>query len=248
MLILLTVAAFLVTLVLYAPAALLLSWSASDDNPFRAYGVHGTLARGTVSQITAHDRPVLHGLRWQLNTGRLALLRLSMDVESEGDTPIRARYTQPLFGKARLSDLNALVGANTLLAIGGQAQLPVDGRIRLALSRIDFSQGLPIHAEGTAEVNGLAWTQARDPLRLGDFTATLSTDNAGILAVLASGNGPLELTGEAHLYKDRRYDLHLRLKPRPNAEPQVQTLIRSIGAPDAQGWHHIRQQGSLQDS
>ncbi len=240
--------AFLATLILHAPATLLYGRT-EPAAAVRLHGVQGTLAQGRFSALTVNNRAVLNDARWTLNPLWLALLRLSADLESgadgSSDAVLRASVSQAVFGKLRWSDVDGTASVNALLGATGQPALPVQGQVSLNLPLVLIDQGLPVHAEGTAEIQGLAWTLAREPLLLGDFSAVLSTDDKGILASLSSGPGPLELTGEAHLTEDRNYDLHLQLKPRPEANAQLQSLIRSLGQPDTQGWYHIRRQGAL---
>lgn len=248
---------FLTTLVLHAPAALLYSQKEAKPpaDAVRLHGIQGTLSRGGFSALTVNNRVVLTDARWTLHPLWLGLLRLSADLETGGDVPaageagssatLRASVSRAVFGKLRWSNVDAAASVKTLLSAANQATLPVEGQISLSLPLVLMDAGVPVHAEGTAEVQGLAWTLAREPLQLGDFSATLSTDDKGILAALSSGPGPLELSGEARLAGDRSYDLHLQLKPRPEAGAQLQTLIRSLGQPDVQGWYHIRRQGTL---
>jgi hypothetical protein len=242
---------FLATLVLHAPAALL--YSQKEGKPpadaVRLHGIQGTLSRGGFSALTVNNRVVLTDARWTLHPLWLGLLRLSADLavsgNGGGDAVLRASVSRAVFGKLRWSDVDAAASVKTLLSAANQAALPVEGQIRLNLPLVLMDAGVPVHAEGSAELQGLAWTLAREPLQLGDFSAALSTDDKGILATLSSGPGPLELSGEARLSGDRSYDLHMQLKPRPEASAQLQTLIRSLGKPDVQGWYHIRKQGTL---
>ncbi|HUS24066.1 MAG TPA: type II secretion system protein N [Candidatus Binatia bacterium] len=236
-------AAFLSVLVLHAPAALLLRTPA--DGAFQFAGVEGTLAAGRVGAVLAGARPVLSDLHWTLRPWWLPLLRLTVDVEAGGDTPLHARVSRALFGRLRLSDIEAAATAKSLLALLGQPALPVEGQARLSLSTLKFDKGLPVEARGTAQVHDLAWALAREPLKLGDFTATLDTDDRGVHVVIGSGPGPLEAGGELRLSPDRTYDTHLQLRPRADAGQQLRALLQSLGAPDAQGWYHVRRQGAL---
>jgi general secretion pathway protein N len=238
--------AFLVTLLLHAPAALLWSWAqqAPATGPV-LHGVHGTLADGGFAAMTVNNRPVLREARWTLHPAWLALLRLSADIEAGGDTVLRVNVSRSLLGKLRLAELNAAGSVKALLGSLGQPALPIEGQARLDLPVLKLDAGLPVEARGSAELVNLQWTLAKEPLALGNFTADLSTDDKGIAVDMASGPGPLELSGTAHLAPDRSYDVHLQLRLRPQAPAQLQTLVQSLGQPDAQGWYHIRRNGTL---
>jgi len=245
-LILLAALAFVVTLVLHAPAPLIYGWStAKGTTQTRLHGVQGTLASGGFSAMTVRDRTVLADARWTLRPAWLALLQLTFDVETGGDTVLRARVSRTPLGKLKLSDVDALTSAKSLLGLTGQLLLPVEGQVRLALSTLKLDGGVPTDADGSLEVRGLAWALAREPVVLGDYTAALSTGDSGIVASMANDGGPLELSGEARLANDRTYDLHIQFRPRPEASPSLVTLVRSAGTPDAQGWYHLRRQGTL---
>lgn len=246
-LVVLALLAFVATLVLHAPASLVYAFSRGTQPAGGAvlHGVHGTLAAGGFSGLTVNNRPVLGDARWTLHPWWLPLLRLSADVEAGGDTVIRVSVSRAVFGRLRLSQLNAAGNVKALLGSLGQPALPVDGQARLDFPLIRLDGGVPIEARGTAEIQNLAWTLAREPLPLGSFTADLSTDDKGIRVDLSSGPGPLELSGVATLAPDHAYDLHLQLRPRPQAPEQLLTLVRSLGQVDAQGWYHVRRNGSL---
>jgi len=244
----LAVVAFLVTLVLHAPAALLYAWSQDPKQPskVRLHGVHGTLAQGGFAALSVGNRPTLREVRWTLRPAWLALLRIAADFEAGDEAVLRVRVSRSVFGALRLSGLNSAGSVKSLLQMLGQPVLPVEGQARLDLPLLRLDQGAPIEAEGSVEIENLTWTLAREPLPLGSFNAALSTDKQGIQVSFGSGPGPLEIGGSATLGGDRSYDLDLQLRPRPEAPAQLLTLVRSLGAADAQGWHHVRRKGTLQ--
>jgi general secretion pathway protein N len=246
-LVLLGLLAFLVTLVLHAPAAVLYAWTHPEKNPAgaRLHGVEGTLVDGGFAALTVNNRAVLSEAQWHLKPAWLALLRFTADLEAGGDSVVRMRVSRAVLGKLRLSDISAAGSVKSLLGVLGQPSLPVEGQARLEMPMLRLDEGLPVEVEGNAEIENLSWTLAKDPLLLGSFSAALSTDDKGILVSLSSGKGPIELSGTATLGKEKAYEVTLQLRPRQEAPQQVQTLVRSLGAPDAQGWYHIRRSGKL---
>lgn len=244
----LAAAAFLLTLVLHAPAALLYAWTQNPAQPakHRLHGVHGTLSAGGFAGLTVNNRPTLTDARWTLRPEWLALLRVAVDLEAGDDAVVRARVSRSVFGALRVSNLASAGSAKALLRMLGQPALPVEGQVRLDLPLLRLSGGAPIEAEGSVELENLTWTLAREPLTLGSFNAALTTDKDVIQVNFGSGPGPLEVGGTATLGAERVYELDLQLRPRPDAPQQLLTLVRSLGPADGQGWHHLRRKGTLQ--
>ncbi len=242
----LAAAAFLLTLVLHAPGNLLYAWvlNARPGMPNQLHGIHGTLSQGGFAALTINNRPVLGQASWDLHPLWLALLRVSADVQSSGDPVVRMRVSRSVFGSVRLSRVNAAGSVKALLGALRQP-LPVEGQARLDLPLLRLVGGTPIEAEGSVEIENLAWTLAKEPLALGSFNAALSTANDVIHVNFGSGPGPLEVGGTATLGAERAYELDLQLRPRPGAPEQLLTLVRSLGPADGQGWHHLRRQGTL---
>jgi hypothetical protein len=239
--------AFLATLVLHAPAALLYAWVAKPGEPakIRLHGLHGTVSSGGFAALTVNNRPALRDARWTLQPAWLALLRVAIDFEAGQEAVVRARISRAPFGALRLSQLTSAGDIKALLQMLGQPALPVQGQARLDLPLLRLDAGVPIEARGSIEIESLAWTLAREPLPLGSFNAAVTTEERGILVNFGSGPGPLEIGGSAVLKPDHNYELDLQLRPRPDASEQLVTLVRSLGAADAQGWHHVRRQGPL---
>jgi hypothetical protein len=242
-LVVLAVAAFLVTLLLHAPAALVLK--PSKDGSTQWVGAEGTVSSGRVAALVVNQRPIVTGLQWTLRPWWLALLRVTLDVQAGSDSVLRARVSRALFGKLHLSGIEAAIDVRSMMAALGQPMLPLEGQVHLVFDSLKFDQGLPVQAQGTAELHGIAWTLAREPLKIGDVTAAFDTDDKGVLATLSSGPGPLELGGEARLGPDRTYDANLQMRPRAEAGEQLRALLKSLGTPDSQGWYHLRRQGTL---
>ena len=246
-LVLIGILAFLAAAVLHAPAdRLYAALSTRQPEPALAlHGVHGTLSEGGVAGISLNRRAWLGEIDWRLRPAWLALLRLTADVEMRGDPQLQLTISRSVLGRLRLNNLDAQGTVKSLLLLAGLPPLPVEGQAHLLIDSVQFSAGLPTQVDGLAEIHGLIWTLAREPMVLGDFIANLASDDKGVFAQLASAAGPVELSGEARLALDRSWDFHLQVKPRPEATPQVLALVRSLGNPDSGGWYHLRRRGNL---
>ncbi len=239
--------AFGLSLIATAPAATLYGWLAPKEPPplIQPSGLSGSLFKGQAELLRYLQRPVLSGLSWELEamsllTGRLAYRLLARDPQ----LPLAGRVAIGL-GGAHIDDFKMAGGIRALAAIAGQPFVPVNGQAALDLRRLRLEQGWPRDAEGSLQVVGLAWTLARDPVALGDFEASFTREQDDLVSLIRTLSGPLDLNGDARLKADRSYELHLQLRPKPDAPPMVQNLVRSIGTADAQGYFHIRRQGQM---
>lgn len=241
---LLTLISFLVATILYSPAAQWHARFAADSGALKLYGVEGTLAQGGVSGGVVNDgRRVLDRLQWTLQPWRLLLLQLGLDLKggiSESGFSVRLQWA-PGAG-LHLRDLEAALDVKTLAQLAGQSYVPIEGRTQIRLDTLDWNDAQPA-AAGRIEVRDLRWTLARAPLVLGDFDVQIEPFDDGVKLILSSVSGPLELRGETRWLAERRYDTDIQMRPKPDADAALQSLVRSIGPADAQGWHRFNRRG-----
>ena len=100
-------------------------------------------------------------------------------------------------------------------------------------------------AGGAISIGRLRWALGRNPLVLGDFAITVSTEAGVIVARVAPTAGPLDVGGELRLNADRSFEVDLKIKAKPEAEPPVQNLVRTLGQPDTEGYFHIKTREQL---
>ncbi|HSW15470.1 MAG TPA: type II secretion system protein N [Solimonas sp.] len=238
----------LLALLAYAPAATLKGWLQPKDQPPAAelFGIEGTLVAGRVDGVVIGGRTVVADLHWQLRPLQLLLGRIGWTLDA-GKDPIlfNGQASMSALGTLRLADFRANAGLPALLGSLGYF-LPFDGQAGLDFSRL-VARGRQLQqAEGSVQLQGLAWALGPNRTPLGDFRADVTTTDEGdVIAKLASVSGPLELSGEARLKPDQSYDTHLQMKPKPGAPPMLQNMLTQMGAPDPQGYYHLTRQGSL---
>lgn len=236
---------FVAGLIVHAPAATLYGWFAPADSPVVVAGLSGTPLQGEAASLRYQQRPALSSLRWRLQPASLLRGRLAYHLQSLDPRLSLDGYAATGFGGAHLNDFKLGSGLREVLAIAGQAFLPVDGQAMLDLSQLHLRDGWPQDAKGTLRLANLAWTLARDPVVLGDFEASFDREQDDLVALVRTVSGPLDVNGDARLRADRRYSMHLQVRPKPDAPPMVQNLVRSIGPVDAQGYFHIRYEGQV---
>lgn len=241
-----TVVVFIGSLIGQAPAATIYAWfKPKGPAPVELVGVQGIVSAGRVSGININNRPALNSLNWTLQPWRLLLGQLGFHLESHGDTMLDSNVALSVFGVS-VNNTQGVMNLKSLLTAIGQPFLPLDGQARVQLKALRIKKSQFKSADGRVEIHGLAWTLAQEPIMLGDFAATITTENDVIMVRFEPLAGALDLNGTAKLSPDQTYQADLQLRPKPGAPPLLSSLLGSIGPADPQGWHHIRQQGRLQ--
>jgi hypothetical protein len=246
-LVLIGVFAFLVFAVINAPIAVLYGWFAPQGARVQLVGLDGSLGEGRVAGLLVNGRPALNDLHWRFRPLQLLLLRDGFQVDGGGSAiTLDSGLALLPGGGLNLNDARVAGSIKSVLGLAGQAYLPIDGQAGLSLDRLRLRKGFPTLAEGRLQLDHLAWTLSKEPLLLGDFEALLTTESDRIVAKVQPLAGPLDVGGEIRMLTgDRSYEVDLQVKPKPNAEPLVQNLVRSLGQPDTQGYWHIRSRGQL---
>jgi general secretion pathway protein N len=243
------IAAFVISLVVLAPAATLYSWFKPKQTPAAAefLGLQGSVSEGRMAGLSINGHPALNDLHWTLKPLRLLLAQAAFQVQAGGDAALDGQVALTPWGGVNLDNLRTGMGVKGLLTIVGQPYLPVDGQTSLDLKGLRLRGHQLKSAEGEIRIHSLAWTLAKDPLILGDFNAHVSTDGGNVLVKIEPVSGDLEMNGDAKLtVADQSYEAHLQLRAKAGANPMLNNLLSSIGQPDPQGWYHLRQHGKLQ--
>lgn len=236
---------FTVTLIANAPAALLYSAFKPETSPLQIHGLQGPWAQGTLSGISFNNRVVAQDLRWHFKPLHLLLGRAALHVSGGGQIATVEGGIATGLGGQRLTDFRFAGGIKSLAAAVGYAFVPVDGQVGGELGKLILKGGQINYVEGSLNLNGVAWTLAREPLLLGDFRADIATAPEAITATISSPSGPLEASGFAKLAPDQSYDVDILVKPKPGASEMLLNYLKTLGAPDPQGFYHLRQRGRL---
>jgi general secretion pathway protein N len=238
------VIAFALALIVQAPMPVLYGWLAPKESKIELYGLQGSVLHGSVAGIGMQGKPAWQELHWTLRPLHLLTGRLVADVETSMPAVVKSRVAMAPWGKS-LSGVHASGSLRALLSAVGQGYLPIEGQMTAELDSVSLSNNLPTAADGTLLVEGLSWTLAKDPVVLGNFRATAATENDQIQLKVESVSGPLDVSGSVNVDREQAYTVDLRVKLKPDANQMVQTLVRSLGQPDPQGYYHIKRQGKL---
>lgn len=236
---------FAITLVSQVPAALLYGLFKPKTSPMQVHGLQGAWSHGSLSGISINNRLAAQDLHWQLKPWQLLLGRVAIGLSGGGQIATLDGGVATGLGGLRLSDFRFAGGIKNLAAAAGYAYVPVDGQAGGDISKLVMKNGQLNFAEAKVDLKNLAWTLARDPLLLGDFQADITTAPEAVTALITSSAGPLETSGFAKLLPDQSYDVDILVKPKPGASEMLLNYLNTLGAPDPQGFYHLRQRGKL---
>lgn len=235
--------AFVLALLVHAPAGALYAWLAPKAATIELYGVDGTLLHGSVAGVGVQGRAAWQSLRWDLHPLALLTARILADIDTSTPAVVRARVSLAPWGTT-LGNLRASGSVRTLLGAMGTV-LPIEGQVSADLKSLRLKSGKPKSADGVIDIEGLSWTLAKDPVVLGNFRGTASTDAGKITLKIESISGNVDANGTIDLDADQAYTVDLRIKVKPGAPPMVQNLVQSLGAPDSTGTYHVLRKGTL---
>lgn len=244
--------AFVYGALIYAPAGTVAFYGWLKPAPqggatVEVYGLQGRVGAGQLSGLQIGNRRLLLDLQWHLKPLWLLLGQARFHISGSGnETATSGDIAFAPLHTIKLHGFQASGALKPLLAAAGQAFLPVDGKAGVDADDLVFKNGVPQKLAGTVRVQQLVWTLAKDPVPLGDFQAIVSNDKGDSLAKIESTGGPMELSGDARFGADQSYAITLQFRLKPDATPMLRNLVAGAGAPDAQGWYHLRQNGKLQ--
>ena len=245
-LILLGVLVFLYALVMYAPLSVVYGYLKPEGSPVELLGVSGTPKQGSAAGVVVRGETAVRDLRWTLSAWQLLIGRAAFEFSGNGDgLVLEGHAALPITGGVHLSDLRASGSVKPLLS-AFKLYLPIDGQLGLDAQKLVLHDGFPTKAEGSLTLNRLAWKLGRDPLMIGDFQAEVVPADEGLAAKIKTLGGPLDASGEAALHANRSYEMHLQIRAKADAPPPLVNMLRTLGAPDNQGYYHIRRTGQME--
>ncbi len=240
------VVVFVITALTHMPAALLYGWLKPHLAGIEIFGIDGRVGQGRAMGFSMNGRPVTEQLQWQLQPWWLPLGNFAAHIEGSGAAELSGGARTAPGGRLRLSHFSVHGTVEALAGAVGMPLVPVIGIADLKLAKLGIAHGVPVSVEGTLDVQGLTWKFAANPIPLGNFRATATTDKDVVIAKIQSTGGPIDANGEMRVTpKDKTYDLDLKVRPKPEADSALRDLLQQIGPPDPQGNFLIRQHGTL---
>ncbi len=237
------VAAFLVFLIAFLPASVLLRFLPSEVS---LSGLQGTVWRGEAKAVAVRGQPI-GALRWSSRPWRLLLLQLDYAVRylPEGG---QVDMDVSLHGARRLEISNAR-GSLPIMALDGLLGPPGwKAMAELDVSRLVLVDGFPEIAAGSLVLRDLTAPRASG-VNIGDFELILGEGSVGSESIAGRlrdlGGGPMQVRATLELKPDRSYLLSGEVAAGPEAGAVVQRTLRFLGPADSLGRRPFTVEGTL---
>jgi hypothetical protein len=230
------------------PAGTAYRWFAPQG--LQLVGIQGTVWSGRAEVGSAFGLG-LQDVRWRIDALPLLIGRLSGRLDARlADGFVGTDFAAGM-RRVRLEELRASVALPTLRAL-----LPVqgmEGMANVSLASLQLEDGWPTSALGELKLGQLQvapLVPMGQPglIALGDYDVRFTAAEDEIIAaeLKDTGSGPLEVSGNLRLDRERRYALDALIMPRPGAPgPLVDGLNLMAEEPDATGRRRLTLTGSL---
>lgn len=236
-------AAFIVFLVAFLPASVLLRYLPAEVS---LAAVEGTVWRGAAGNVVIRGKPV-GALRWSNRPWRLLLLQLDYAVQylpPGGQVDLDVRLHDP--GRLDIADAR---GSLPIMALDGLLG-PSGWRAtaELDVQRFVLVRGFPEVAEGTLVLRDLVAPGPRGT-NIGSFELTLGAGAVGSDSIAGRlrdlDSGPMRVRATLELKPDRSYLLSGEVSAGPEAGEVILRTLRFLGPADSLGRRPFTVEGTL---
>lgn len=233
---LLGVLAFVLSLLLLAPATLVTDWIATRLPGLRVQTVEGLategFARGVQWRGVRIDRL---NWNWQASTLWSGWLEFRLGID-DPEIKLHGKIAINPSHQLRLRDASGRMLLARLGALAGQPGPPLQGVLEFNLRELSLNAaGRPQTADGAIYLLN-ARTTLGQPLNLGDFTIQLTPASPeGIQGAIKDHDGPLALEGTLNLRPDGRYHFTGQAAVRDDGPPALRQAMNLLGPPGGDG-------------
>lgn len=234
--VLLGLTAFLLFLLLQAPATLLTDRIGTHLAGFSVQGTEGSVIEGAMQGVRWRgvriERIAWRWLPLALFVGRLEFSLKTTDPEIK----LTGHAAIGLNQLTRLRDLTSRLPLSRLGSLVGAVNLPFDGITELDLHELDLNAaGRPLAALGTVRMLNLR-VNLGQPLNLGDYEIRFDSQDAKeIQGKIKDNNAPLAVEGTLNLSPDGRYRLAGHAALRDPGNRALQQAMSLLGPPGGDG-------------
>ncbi|MBS1199490.1 MAG: ral secretion pathway protein [Proteobacteria bacterium] len=242
-------AAFLVFLVAFLPASLLLRFLPPGVSLEQ---VSGTVWWGRAESVAVNVKSAggfrnVGAVRWHNRPWRLPLLDVDYAVELRpAGGLVELDVT---VGRGGTVTLGSVTGNFPLQAVDGLfAPAGWKGTVELDVERLTLVSGFPRSAAGVMRVQDLTAPGTRG-VNIGGFELTLGEGAVGSDVITGRlrdlGGGAMQVRGTLELKPDRSYLLSGEVAPGPEATAAISRTLSFLGPPDSLGRRPFAIEGTL---
>ena len=241
-------ASFLVFLVAFLPASLLLRFLPPD---VALSDVRGTVWWGSAGSLAVKGRAGglrdLGAISWRSRPWRLPLLELAYAVKlAPGDGEVQLDVDVRPGGRVVLANV---AGRFPVRAVDGLfAPAGWSGTVELDVDRVVLLAGFPKSASGVIVARDLTAPGERG-VNIGGFELTLGEGTVGSDVIVGRlrdlGGGAMKVRATIELSPDRRYLMSGEVAPGPEATAAISRTLSFLGPPDSLGRRPFTIEGTL---
>jgi general secretion pathway protein N len=202
-------------------------------------GVTGTVWSGRAATLQYRTQR-LSRFKWRLNPLALVLGRIEFDIAFDGEGRTGTATVARRFDGSLV--LNEVAVRLPVAELGGP--LSLTGLLEVKLDELTAKDGMIQSATGELHLLQAAVTEPVAQ-KLGDFSAKISTEAAGIKAQVRDEGGPLQLEGTLRLINDGSYQLHAKAVVRDPQQTMLQQVLRAAGRQEPDGRVALEYNGRL---
>lgn len=233
-------ATLLAGLVISFPARVAYHWFAPPGVALS--GIAGSVWRGTASQANVGGL-YLGELRWRLRPLALLAARASFEVAANPAGGVLNGVAAVGFGgDVYLAETRAALPLDAIASLVGVPGLR--GTATADIERLQLSDGLPVAADGSAEVRGLVLPLV-SPQPIGGYRIEFFTQEDGVVASVEDTDGVVDIAGRLLFSSDRNYEFLGQLAPKAETPTAIADQMRFLGSPNARGQFELRLEGTL---
>lgn len=240
------IVAFLVFLLLLAPATLVADQIGSRLAGFTVRGVEGRAIAGALSSVRWRDLSIGR-LTWRWRPLALLEGRLGINLQTEDpEIKLAGNAALGLNRQITLGDLTGRLPLNRVSNLAAVGSLPLEGMVVLDLRNLALdATGRPTAAQGTIRLLNLR-VNLGQPLPLGDYELRLdSAGSEGMQGKIKDINAPLVLEGTLSLQPDGRYRFTGQAMVRDPNNQVLRQAMSLLGPPGADGRWPLNFSGAL---
>lgn len=234
------IAVFVLGVILLFPARVAYHWFAPPQ--LQLGGISGTVWSGRAAEA-ALGGLYFRSLEWQFRPTALLTGKLGYGIESApAGSYVKGDVAVGMGATVTASDIEAVLPLAYLGRLLGAGN--IEGRLTASITEFRAEDGVPVHANGTAEITGLYIPQVSDAA-IGGFKAEFFSEDSGITASIEDETAVIDLAGSLQLSREGAYLLQAQIGATSRTPAGLRQQLEYLGPANARGQRPLRLEGRL---